>query len=52
LGLGTAVVGLGVVVKVQLKVEETFAAPVTIDVKVTDCVTTRVPDAGVTVTTT
>jgi hypothetical protein len=52
LGLGTAVVGLGVVVKVQSKFAETSVEPVIIAVNVTDCVTTSVPDPGLSVTTT
>jgi hypothetical protein len=52
LGFGTAVVGFGVVVYVQAKVADTSVAPVIIAVKVTDCVTTSVPDPGLSVTTT
>src|SRR5580693_1355270 len=52
LGLGTAVVALGVVVNVQAKSAARFVEPVTTAVNVTDCVTTSVPDPGVTVTTT
>ena len=52
LGFGSAVVALGVVVKLQSNVEDTSVAPVTIAVSVTDCVTVSVPPAGLTVTTT
>src|SRR6266850_1003252 len=52
LGVGSAVVALGVVVKLQSNVEDTSVAPVTTAVRVTDCVTTSVPPAGLTVTTT
>jgi hypothetical protein len=52
LGFGSAVVALGVVVKLQSNVEDTSVAPVTIAVNVTDCVTTSVLPAGLTWTTT
>ena len=52
LGFGSAVVALGVVVKLQSNVEDTSVAPVTTAVRVTDCVTTSVPPAGLTVTST
>src|SRR6266436_3571494 len=52
LGFGSAVVASGVVVKLQSNVEDTSVAPVTIAVRVTSCLTTSVPPAGLTWTTT
>jgi len=52
LGFGSAVVALGVVVKLQSNVADTSVAPVTIAVRVTSCFTTSVPPAGLTWTTT
>src|SRR5882724_8547711 len=52
LGFGSAVVALGVVVKLQSNVEDTSVAPVTIAVRMTPCVTDSVPPGGLTWTAT
>src|SRR6516225_8157519 len=51
-GLGVAVVGSGVVVKVQSKLDETSVAPVTVAVMTSDCLGTRTDCGPVTVTAT
>ena len=46
-GLGVAVVGSGVVVKVHVKVEETSAEPLTVAVRTSDCFGTSTPEVPV-----
>jgi hypothetical protein len=47
MGLGVAVVGSAVVVKVHVKLEETSVAPLTVAVRTSDCFGTSTPEEPV-----